>query len=106
MKTTTSNVVHTRSSKMNASATVTNSKTSPKILNIALWVSQALLAAAMLMAGGMKIFTPLAELQKVQPWAAGDIGRFAVAIGTIEVLGALGLILPSVTRIMPELTPI
>ena len=37
---------------------------------------------------------------------AGDIPEFAVRLaGLAEMLGAVGLILPSVTRIMPKLTP-
>jgi hypothetical protein len=57
------------------------------------------------MAGGMKAFTPAAELATKMPALADSIGltRF---IGYSELAGAFGLILPAATRIVPKLTPI
>ncbi|HET6317522.1 MAG TPA: DoxX family protein [Chloroflexota bacterium] len=67
-----------------------------------LWTVQALLALVFLFAGGMKLVTPLdvlyAQMQLPLP------GVFIRFIGICEVAGALGLILPGVTRIRPELT--
>ncbi|MFY0654661.1 MAG: DoxX family protein [Cyclobacteriaceae bacterium] len=78
-----------------------------KGLNIALWVAQGLLAAAFLMAGFMKITTPIDELAAngmsfVNVFSEGMV-RF---IGVSEVLGGIGLILPALLRIKPVLTPI
>jgi len=75
-----------------------------KGLNIALWVVQVLLAVAFGMAGSMKAFTPMDELAKKMPdlAAMGGLVRF---IGFSELAGAIGILLPALTRILPILTP-
>jgi uncharacterized membrane protein YphA (DoxX/SURF4 family) len=71
-------------------------------MNLALWIVQALLAALFLFAGGMKLITPIEEMTK-QIAMPGWFLRF---IGVAEVLGAIGLILPWLLRIRPNLTPL
>ena len=71
-------------------------------MNYALWTVQVLLALLFLFAGGMKLVLPLDKL-------TGPVvlpGWFTRFIGVAEVLGALGLILPSLLRIQPWLTPL
>jgi len=71
-------------------------------INVLLWVVQGLLAALFLFAGGVKLVLPLEAL-------AGPIalpGLFMRFIGVAEVAGALGLVLPSLLRIQPRLTPV
>src|SRR5690242_442326 len=72
-------------------------------MNVALWVVQALLAAAYLMAGYMKATQPLDQIGKRMPWVSQLPGlvRF---IGIAEILGAIGLILPMLTGVLPWLT--
>ena len=71
-------------------------------MTYALWGVQFLLAALFLFAGGMKLVLPLEKL--AGPVALpGALIRF---IGVVEVLGAVGLILPSALRIKPWLTPL
>src|SRR5438128_166430 len=77
-----------------------------KALPIALWVAQILLALAFGMAGWMKVSTPLAELLKNMPDMAGMPGGLIRFIGISELAGALGLLLPALTRIAPWLTPL
>lgn len=75
-----------------------------KGLNIALWIAQALLAAMFLMSGLMKTTLPIAELaQKMSvPTVLGEgMTRF---IGISELLGAIGVLLPALTRVKPALT--
>lgn len=70
--------------------------------NITLWTVQGLLAALFLFAGGMKLILPIEAM-------AGPIalpGWFLRFIGVVEVLGAVGLILPGALRIRPVLTPL
>lgn len=75
-------------------------------MNIVLWIVAGLLAVVFLAAGSMKLFQPKDKLESSQGWVA-DFRPWAVkAIGVVEVLGALGLILPAVTRIVPILVPI
>ncbi len=72
-------------------------------MNIALWIAQGLLAAMYLMAGTMKTFmTPRAK--ETLTWAKERPDGFVRFVGTSELLGALGLILPLVTGILPWLT--
>lgn len=78
-----------------------------KRLHIGLWIAQVLLALAFIMAGFMKITASMDELAAngmsfVNSFSEGMV-RF---IGTSEVLGGLGLILPALLRIKPILTPV
>ena len=70
-------------------------------MNALLWVLQVLLAAAFF-AHGMLFLTPPAEMveqMSVLPrW-------FQVFLGSAEVLAAIGLTLPGITRIQPRLVP-
>jgi uncharacterized membrane protein YphA (DoxX/SURF4 family) len=67
-----------------------------------LWGVQGLLALVFLAAGAMKLTMPAAELAKQIEIPAA----FLHFIGVCEVLGALGLILPGVTRVGAWLTPL
>jgi len=74
-------------------------------MNVVLWLLQVVLAAAFLGAGASKIFTPLDKLAIRMAWV-NSLPPVAVrAIGVIEVLGAIGLIVPWLTQILPVLTP-
>ena len=74
-------------------------------MNIALWVAQGLLAAMYLMVGAMKAFQPAKVRENPQmTWAHGQPDTYIRFVGTTEVFGALGLILPLVTGILPWLT--
>jgi hypothetical protein len=74
-------------------------------MNIALWIAQALLAAMYLMVGSMKVFQPATVRENPRmTWAHGQRDHYIRFVGATEVLGALGLILPLVTGILPWLT--
>ena len=71
-------------------------------LNKGLWVAQGLLAALFLFAGVSKLMLPIEAM-------AGPVafpGWFLRFIGVVETLGAVGLILPWLFKIRPELTPL
>lgn len=72
--------------------------------HITLWILQVLLALAFGMAGFMKLTTPIAELAKQMPWTRDVPVSLVRLIGVAELAGALGLILPALTRIRPALT--
>ncbi|HWV20173.1 MAG TPA: DoxX family protein [Devosia sp.] len=75
--------------------------------NIGLWVAQVILAAVYVMAGFMKLTQPIDALVASGMSYAGDYPELLTRfIGTMEVLGALGIILPAATRIAPRLTPL
>lgn len=72
--------------------------------NVALWGVQLLLAAMFGMAGVMKTTMPIPDLAAQLVWP-GEIPPALVRfIGASELLGAVGLVLPSVLRILPRLT--
>ena len=77
-------------------------------MNIALWIVQGLLAAVYLAAGLMKVVRSREQMVASGSFEwAKDMSDGAVkAIGAVEVLGALGLVLPELTGIAPVLTPI
>ncbi len=67
-----------------------------------LWVVQALLAVVFLFAGGVKFTLPAEVLTAQFPVTV----LFVQFIGACEVLGALGLLLPSIFRLRTGLTPL
>ena len=77
-------------------------------MNIFLWIVAGILAAFFLAAGATKLTQSRRKLlanpnmQWVQDFSAGTIKL----IGTAEVLGALGLILPGALDIAPILVPL
>ncbi|GAA4623563.1 DoxX family protein [Cellulomonas oligotrophica] len=75
-------------------------------MHVALWVVQALLALAFLAAGGMKLTRPKDALATALPWSASWSTPALRALGAVEVLGALGLVLPGLTGIATVLTPV
>jgi len=75
-------------------------------MNIALWVVQILLALAFGMAGIMKVSQPIDKLEARMGWVKSVGPRGVRLIGSLEILGAIGLILPAVTGILPWLTPL
>ena len=83
---------------------MTETGTSNKGLNIGLWAAQIVLALAYGMFGSMKATQPLDQLSVMMKWIPTMAPWFVRTLGTLEVLGAIGLILPSLTRIMPRLT--
>lgn len=75
--------------------------------NIGLWVAQVVLAAVYVMAGFMKLTQPIDALVASGMSYAGDYPELLTRfIGTMEVLGAIGIIFPAATRIAPILTPL
>lgn len=86
--------------------TTTTAGAPSKGMNIGLWVAQALLALAFLGAGLMKMTQPLEQLAEKMTWVPHVPPMLVRFIGTSEVAGALGLLLPAATRIKPVLTPV
>jgi hypothetical protein len=75
-------------------------------MGIALWVVQVLLAVAFLGAGGIKLSQPKEKLAKNMAWVEDFSQGTVRLIGTLEVLGAVGLVLPALTGVLPWLTPL
>lgn len=73
-------------------------------MNIALWIIQILLALLFLFAGGTKLLFAEVLAATQPPNQVHFSGLFLKFIGVCEVLGALGLVLPGLLRIRPQLT--
>lgn len=75
-------------------------------MTIALWITAVLLTLAYLLAGATKTFKKrdslLTQMPYVEDFSAGQVK----AIGIVELLGALGVILPLATGIAPVVTAI
>jgi DoxX-like family len=77
-------------------------------MNIALWTVQGLLAFVYLTAGGLKVIRPREQLVATGrlDWMKDHSDAAVKAVGVVEILGALGVILPEATGIARVLTPI
>ena len=73
-------------------------------MNVILWILQVLLALLFIFAGVMKFVMSVEEMNAEAPVVMP--GLFLHFIGLAEVLGGLGLILPSLLKIKPGLTPL
>jgi hypothetical protein len=73
---------------------------------VALWIVTGILAAAFAMAGSMKVITPYGQVREKMEWVETVTAGQLKTIGILEVVGALGLVLPAATGIAPWLTPL
>ena len=77
-------------------------------MNLTLWIVAGLLAVVYLASGGGKLIVPKEKLAAapgagwVEDFSAGTVK----AIGALEVLAAVGLILPAAIDIVPVLVPL
>jgi hypothetical protein len=78
------------------------------LVNLALWIAAGLLAAVALVGGTTKTFVPRKKLAAHDggEWTA-DVGDgFVKALGILELLAAVGLILPAALDIAPVMVPV
>ena len=77
-------------------------------MNLTLWIIAGLLAAVFLFAGANKLFIPQEKLAKAPGggWILDFSAGFVKALGAVEILGAVGLILPALLDIAPFLVPL
>lgn len=79
-------------------------------MNVVLWILQGLLAVMFLMAGFMKLSQSKEGLKekggKRMAWVDSVSTNNIKLIGALEVLAAVGLILPQLMDILPWLTPL
>jgi hypothetical protein len=77
-------------------------------MNIALWIIAGLLAVAFLAGGVLKLILPKEKLAAVPGggWAEDFSADAIKAISALEVLVAVGLILPAALGIAPVLVPL
>lgn len=77
-------------------------------MNLALWITAGLLAAVALVGGFSKVFVPKQKLAGTSggAWTADAGTGFVKTLGGLEVLAAVGLIVPAVVDIAPVMVPV
>ncbi|MCA1030918.1 DoxX family protein [Bacillus timonensis] len=75
-------------------------------MNITLWIVQLLLALLFFMVGSQKAFPSSKGKEVVDSTGNSSKNNLFVFIGIVEILGAVGLILPWLLDIVPILTPL
>lgn len=78
-------------------------------MNTALWIVAGLLSVAYLLSGFGKLLVPHAKMagaMRAAEWVLDFSPGALKAIGAVEVLGAVGLILPALLGIAPILVPL
>jgi uncharacterized membrane protein YphA (DoxX/SURF4 family) len=75
-------------------------------MSVVLWILQIVLAVVFLSAGLAKLTQPKARLAGSMKWVDDFSGRSVKYIGALEILGALGVVLPWATGVARVLTPI
>jgi DoxX-like family len=73
---------------------------------IAVWIVSGLLALAYLFSAGAKILLSHDKIVESASWATGWAPGRVKALGVIEILGAVGMIVPPLVGIVPVLAPI
>jgi len=68
-------------------------------MNVAYWIVAGLLALFYLYAGGVKVVQSRERLQPMMAWVDSTPMPAVRAIGVVEVLGAIGLVLPPLTGV-------
>jgi uncharacterized membrane protein YphA (DoxX/SURF4 family) len=75
-------------------------------MNVVLWIVAGVLAAAFLVAGLTKLIQPKEKLAGQMGWVEDFSPGVIKLIGGLEVLAAVGLILPAALDIVPVLVPL
>jgi uncharacterized membrane protein YphA (DoxX/SURF4 family) len=79
------------------------------MMNLALWIVTGLLAVAYLAGGGGKLIMPKKKIAAIAPsarWVEDFSAGSVKAIGALEVLAGVGLVLPALLDIAPVLVPL
>ncbi len=75
-------------------------------MTVALWITAVLLTVLYLGSGGLKVVRSQAQLKDQMVWTTHARAWQVKVVGALEVLGALGVILPLATGIAPVLTAV
>jgi uncharacterized membrane protein YphA (DoxX/SURF4 family) len=74
-----------------------------RYLFVGLWLAQIIVALVFAASGLTKVFIPIAELTRMMTWPGDYPLAFVRTLGLVDLLGAVGMLLPSLTRVYPQL---
>ncbi len=83
---------------------MSNARAESAAVGIGLWIVQGLLALTFVGTGIWKVATPIPRLAAMIPWAGQVSPGLLYATAAFDILGGVGVLLPSATRIKPGLT--
>ena len=75
-------------------------------MNVALWIAQGLLALIFLVTGLMQVTQPKEKLARIMTFVEDFSPSTVRLIWIVGLLGAAGVVLPTLTGILPWLTPL
>ncbi|RLP93007.1 MULTISPECIES: DoxX family protein [unclassified Micromonospora] len=75
-------------------------------MNVVLWIIQILLAVVFAGAGAAKLTQPKDKLRELMRWVDPVPPTQVKLLGAVELLAAIGLVLPPLTGIATVLTPL
>jgi uncharacterized membrane protein YphA (DoxX/SURF4 family) len=75
-------------------------------MNTIIWIAQGILAAVFLAAGLLKLTNTRAALKDKTPYVEDFTDAQVKTIGTLELLSAIGVVLPGALKVLPALSPI
>jgi len=81
-----------------------NRSQNTKTMHVILWIAQVALAAFMI-TGALLKFMPIEQIAAMMPWTGQLPPLMVRLLGFVDLLGALGLILPALLHIKPQVTP-
>ena len=90
-------------SKLTVTTFSTSQSPSGKALRGSLWAAQVAVFGLFCMAGFMKLTMPVAQIEKMWPWTGQVSEPFLRFIAVVNLAGGIGILLPALTRIGPQL---
>src|SRR6187397_3704250 len=88
----------------NDSARMADGKAPSKAIHVGLWVVQALLSLTFTGTGLWKLLAPVSKLAAMIPWAGQVAEAFLQATAIVDLLGGIGVLIPSLTGVQPGLS--
>jgi hypothetical protein len=93
--------------KLHSRASFSKGTNKEKTMNLTLWIAAGLLALVSLAGGISKTFMPKEKLDAhPASWTPSASAGFVKTLGVLELLAAVGLILPAVVDIAPVMVPV
>jgi hypothetical protein len=86
------------------SAMIVTPSAHSQVVNVLLWVGQAVICGSLCIGGLMKLTMPIAKISQIFPWTGQVSKPFLRFIGVVDLAGGLGILLPELTSILPWLT--